>query len=113
MSGMEALLQLEGKPVSACMINGTYYVAYRRSAVLVNGHPIHIYGSGSTLEEASMDYARKISGKTVVFRDCTEERRGTNVFFIFREVQTEEANPLFEVCSMDENEPEGDYNARS
>jgi hypothetical protein len=106
---METLLQLEGEAVSAYRHGGTYYVGYKGSAVLTDGHPQHICGSGSTIEEACLDYALKISGKTLVFRDCTAERREVNIIFILNGyIQLQEA------CFADDQEPPGgDCNARS
>ena len=85
MSWIESLLQLEGEAVSACKVLDVYYVAYRKCAVMIDGHPAFITGKGLTVEEACADYAREINGKTLVFRDCTEQRKEVNVFFIFAE----------------------------
>ena len=106
---METLLQLEGETVSAYRHGGTYYVGYKGSAVLIDGHPRHIFGSGSTIEEACLDYVLRISGKTLVFRDCTEERREVNIIFFLNGYILPQ-----EVYSTDDQEPlGGDCDARS
>lgn len=106
---METLLQLEGEAVSAYRHGGTYYVGYKGGTVLTDGHPQHVYGSGPTIEEACLDYALRISGKTLVFRDCTAERREVSIIFILNGYILPQ-----EVCSTDDQEPlGGDCDARS
>jgi hypothetical protein len=65
------------------MVDHAIYVAYKQCKVLMkDGHPEHVHGRGTCIDDACMDYIRRINGKTLIFRDCTEERKERTLLFL-------------------------------
>ena len=82
MKPLECLLTI-GEPVSLYMVDQVIYVAYKQCKVLMeDGHPEHVHGGGTCVDDACMDYIRKINGRTLIFRDCTEERKERILSFL-------------------------------
>lgn len=55
--------------------NGELAVAYRGAEIKRDGFLISEFGVGRTFENACENYLTKISGKTLVFNACSENRK--------------------------------------
>lgn len=77
---METLLSLKGERITVWKRNDSKIIVSYDDAEVKDGlFLISLYGEGDTVNEAAKNYFKKIRGKTLVFRACSNERKEVTV----------------------------------